>query len=104
MQVFPETAIVSVSSTLAADLIGAAGNCPPALPADYYDVYPQEIGAVTADQIRGVMDKYVRDDQMTIVVVAPAAQVKSQLEKLGTVDVIAMPAKPKGGILGQLLK
>lgn len=49
MQVFPETAIVSVSSTLAADLIGAAGNCPPALPADYYDVGRQ---SRARDQVR----------------------------------------------------
>jgi zinc protease len=73
-------------------------------PADYYDVYPKKIGEVTADQIRQVMDKYVHDDEMTIVVVAPASQVKTQLEKLGTVEVVPMPAKPKGGVLGQLLR
>jgi predicted Zn-dependent peptidase len=71
-------------------------------PLDYYDVYPKRIESVTADQIRAVMDKYVKDEQMTIVVVAPAAQVKEQLEKLGQVDVIPMPARQKS--TGQLLK
>jgi zinc protease len=60
-------------------------------PTDYYDVYPQHINAVTADQVRAVMDKYVKDDAMTIVVVAPAAAVKEQLEKIGPVTVLPMP-------------
>jgi zinc protease len=60
-------------------------------PADYYDVYPQHINAVTADQVRAVMDKYVKNDAMTVVVVAPATAVKEQLEKLGPVTVMPMP-------------
>ncbi|WP_428940395.1 M16 family metallopeptidase [Fontivita pretiosa] len=62
-------------------------------PIDYYDVYPQRIAAVTAEQIRAVMDKWVRDDAMTIVVVAPAEQVQQQLEQLGKVEVVPMPLK-----------
>jgi zinc protease len=65
-------------------------------PIDYYDKYPARISEVTADQVREVMEKYVRDDAMTIVVVAPAEQVKSQLERLGTVEVVPMPAKRDG--------
>jgi zinc protease len=61
-------------------------------PADYYDVYPEHINAVTVDQVRGVMDKYVKPDAMSVVVVAPAAAVKDQLEKLGPVEVKPMPA------------
>ena len=38
---------------------------------------------MTADEVREVMKKYVKDDAMTIVVVAPAEQVKEQLEQLG---------------------
>ena len=37
---------------------------------------------MSTDQVRDVMNKYVLDDRFTIVVVAPAAQVKEQLEKL----------------------
>jgi zinc protease len=61
-------------------------------PADYYDVYPEHINAVTVDQVRSVMDKYVKPDAMSVVVVAPASAVKEQLEKLGPVTVKPMPA------------
>jgi len=66
-------------------------------PVDYYDVYPQHINAVTIDQVRDVMSKYVNDDAMTIIVAAPALAVKSQLDKLGDVTVVQMPlAREKG--------
>jgi zinc protease len=66
-------------------------------PIDYYDTYPQKIAAVTAEQVRDVMNKYVNDNRMAIIVVAPAAQVKAQLEKLGDVRVIPMPAERDAG-------
>jgi len=65
-------------------------------PIDYYDKYPARIAQVKADEVREVMKKYVLDDAMTIVVVAPAEQVKKQLEKLGPVEVVPMPAKREG--------
>jgi zinc protease len=65
-------------------------------PIDYYDVYPQKIAQVTQEQIREVMNKYVKDDQMVVIVVAPAEAVKGQLEKLGDVEVVPMPAKREG--------
>ena len=65
-------------------------------PIDYYDKYPQRIAQVTAEQVREVMNKYAKDGEMTITVVAPAAVVKSQLEKLGEVEVVPMPAKRPG--------
>jgi zinc protease len=60
-------------------------------PIDYYDKYAERIGQVTAADVKAVMDKYVLNDRMTITVVAPAAAVKEQLEKLGTVEVVPMP-------------
>jgi predicted Zn-dependent peptidase len=51
---------------------------------------------VTADQIRAVMRKYVDPASMTIVVVAPASDVKDQLQRLGEVQVVPMPAKREG--------
>ena len=51
-----------------------------------------EINAVTPDQVRAVLDKYVKDNAMAIVVVAPAATVKPQLEQFGPVAVEPMPA------------
>ncbi|MEA2708648.1 MAG: zinc protease [Phycisphaerales bacterium] len=65
-------------------------------PIDYYDKYAQRIGEVAADEVREVMNKYVKDDAMTIVVVAPAEQVKKQLERIAPVEVVPMPAKRDG--------
>jgi zinc protease len=60
-------------------------------PIDYYDQYAHRLSQVTADQVRQVMNKWVREDAMTIVVVAPAHEVKTQLESLGPVEVVPMP-------------
>ncbi|HUO07429.1 MAG TPA: pitrilysin family protein [Phycisphaerae bacterium] len=57
-------------------------------PIDYYDVYPERISKVTADDVKTVMSTYADENKMTIVVVAPASAVKSQLEKVGDVTVI----------------
>jgi zinc protease len=66
-------------------------------PDDYFDVYPQHINGVTVDQVRNVMNKYVNDGAMTIIVAAPATTVKEQLDKLGDVTVLPMPlAREKG--------
>ena len=76
-------------------------------PIDYYDNYPARIGQVTAAQVKAVVNKYVDDGKMTIVVVAPADQVKDQLKRLGDVEVIPMPSKRTGagnGPNGELLK
>ena len=60
-------------------------------PIDYYDRYGERITAVAPPQVAEVAKKYIRDDQMVVVVVAPAESVKSQLERLGKVEVIPMP-------------
>ena len=61
-------------------------------PIDYYDKYAERISQVTADEVKTVMNKYVQEDHLVIVVVAPAAAVKTQLEKLGPVEVLPMPS------------
>jgi zinc protease len=61
-------------------------------PIDYYDKYPARLAQVSAEQVRAVMNKYVDPAGMAIVVVAPAELVKPALEKLGEVEVRAMPA------------
>ena len=73
-------------------------------PIDYYDTYPSKIAAVTAGQVRAVIDRYARDDEMVVIVVAPAGQVKAQLERLGEVEVVPMPAKREGAKGQQELK
>ena len=62
-------------------------------PIDYYDKYPARLNEITKTQVRDVMDRYVRPDRMVIVIVAPAGELKTQLETLGEVKVIPMPAK-----------
>ncbi len=62
-------------------------------PLDYYDVYPQRIGKVTLDQIQQVMNKYVDNTKINIIVVGPADQLKEKLEALGKVEVLPMPLK-----------
>jgi zinc protease len=65
-------------------------------PIDYYDEYPARIAQVETPLVRDVVNKYVKDDAMTIVVVAPAEKVKAQLERLGPVEVRPMPSKRPG--------
>jgi zinc protease len=62
-------------------------------PHDYFDVYSGKINAVTSDQLKDVMSKYVDPSKFVIVVVAPAEKVKAQLETLGEVKVLEMPMK-----------
>ena len=62
-------------------------------PIDYYDRYGQRVGRATKADIRAVMREHVCPDRLAIVVVAPAAAVKEQLERLGKVTVIPMPAR-----------
>jgi zinc protease len=66
-------------------------------PIDYYDVYPARVGAVTADQVREVMNKYVDDGRMTIVVVAPGEETRQQLQTLGQVKEVPMPSHRGAG-------
>jgi predicted Zn-dependent peptidase len=62
-------------------------------PIDYYDVYPKRIAEVKPDQVRQVLSKYVDENRMLFVIVAPASVVRDQLEKLGNVEVLPMPLK-----------
>jgi predicted Zn-dependent peptidase len=65
-------------------------------PTNYFDTYPERIAQVTSDQVRDVMNKYVQDNRMTMVIVAPASTVKDQLAPLGTVQVLPMPLNRPG--------
>jgi zinc protease len=77
-------------------------------PLNYFDQLPARLVQVNADQVRDVVRKYVKPDQMTIVVVGPADQIKSQLETIGQVEVIPMPARrgamPASQLSNELMK
>lgn len=50
------------------------------LPDDYLHTYRQRIQAVTADQIQAAAEKYVRPDQVAIVIVGDGAEVLEQIK------------------------
>jgi zinc protease len=64
-------------------------------PIDYFDNYAERISKVTADEIKAVMNKYVDDSRMSLVLVAPASAAKDQLAPLGDVKVVPMPLERK---------
>ena len=56
------------------------------LPADYLQTYIQKIRAVTPKDLNRVARQYFAPDKLSLVLVAPAAKVKSQLTSFGTFD------------------
>ena len=73
-------------------------------PIDYYDKFPARLAEVPADQVRAVMNKYVKPEEFAIVVIAPAAAVKAALEKIGEVEVKPMPRSATTRPSKELLK
>ena len=50
---------------------------------DYLTTYVQRVFAVTPEIVRAMTEKYLRDDEMTIVVVGDKSQIESQLKPYG---------------------
>jgi zinc protease len=65
------------------------------LPADYWDKYPAQIAAITADDVQRVAKKYVDPDNMQIVAVGDAKAITPILEKYGTVHLFDAQGKPE---------
>jgi predicted Zn-dependent peptidase len=63
-------------------------------PDDYWDKYPSEVMAVTADDVQRVAKKYIDPNTMQVVAVGDASKIKSMLEKFGTVEMYATDGKP----------
>jgi predicted Zn-dependent peptidase len=57
------------------------------LPEDYWDTYPAQISAVTAEDVQRVARKYLSLDNIQIVAVGDGAKIKSVMEKYGKVTV-----------------
>ena len=55
---------------------------------DYYTTYLKEINSATQDEILNLAKKYLHTDNLLIVVVGKADDVKAGLEKYGPVQVI----------------
>lgn len=56
------------------------------LPLDYYESYAARVEAVSIEDVKRVAQKYLRPDQMAIVVVGPKEQVAEDLSKFGKVE------------------
>jgi zinc protease len=63
------------------------------LPEDYWDTYPTQISAVTAEDVQRVAKKYLNLDNIQIVAVGDAAKIKPMLEKYGKVTVYDVDGK-----------
>jgi zinc protease len=55
-------------------------------PADYWDTYPSKIAAVTAADVQRVAQKYVPLDDVVIVAVGDASQIRKVLAEFGTIE------------------
>lgn len=55
-------------------------------PADYWDTYPEKIAAVTAADVQRVAQKYVPLDDLVIVAVGDATQIRKVLAEFGTIE------------------
>jgi predicted Zn-dependent peptidase len=65
------------------------------LPADYFKTYARRVGDVSAATVQMLAKKYLVADEMSVVVVGEAKEIKTPLEKLGTVKVYDTDLKPK---------
>jgi predicted Zn-dependent peptidase len=66
------------------------------LPADYWDTYPQQVTAITADDVQRVAQKYIDLGHLQVVAVGDASKAKEVLEKYGKVEVFDADGKPVG--------
>ncbi len=57
-------------------------------PADYWDKYPAQIAAITADDVQRIAQKYINPATMQVVAVGDAGKIKSVLEKYGPVELV----------------
>jgi zinc protease len=65
------------------------------LPADYWDKYPAQISAVSADDVQTVSRKYVDPANMQVVGVGDAKKIAPVLQKYGPVKVFDTQGKPE---------
>ncbi len=64
------------------------------LPENYWDMYPAQIAAVSADDVQRVARKYLTLDNIQIVAVGDGSKIKTAMEKYGKVAVYDTDGKP----------
>jgi zinc protease len=65
------------------------------LPSDYWDTYPAQIAAISADEVQRVAKKYVDPETMQIVAVGDAKKIAPILQKYGSVELFDVQDKPE---------
>jgi zinc protease len=63
-------------------------------PADYWDNYPAQIAAVSADEVQRVAKKYITPANMQIVAVGDLTKIKAVMEKYGPVELVDPTGNP----------
>jgi predicted Zn-dependent peptidase len=63
-------------------------------PVEYWDKYPAQIAAITADDVGRVAKKYINPATMQVVAVGDASKIKTILEKYGPVELVDASGKP----------
>jgi predicted Zn-dependent peptidase len=64
------------------------------LPTDFYKTYAKRMDTVTAEQVQALANKYLNPDNVSVIVVGEAKDVKPNLEKIGKVFVYDTELKP----------
>jgi predicted Zn-dependent peptidase len=62
-------------------------------PVDYWDKYPAQIAAISADDVQRVAKKYIDPGTMQVVAVGDASKIKTVLDKYGPVEIVAPSEK-----------
>ena len=65
-------------------------------PPDYWDTYPAQIMAVTADDVQRISRKYINPDNLQVVAVGDVSKIKSVMAKYGPVEVYDAEGKKVG--------
>ncbi len=53
------------------------------LPLDFFSTLPEKIGAVTAEQVEAVAQKYIQMEKVIVLAVGDRARIEEELKKLG---------------------
>ena len=64
------------------------------LPADYWDIYPQKVSAITAADVQRAAKEYIDLGHLQVVAVGDAAKAREVLAKYGTVQLYDADGKP----------
>lgn len=65
------------------------------LPANYWDMYPAKVEAITAEDVQRVAQKYVDLNHLQVVAVGDASKTRAVMAKFGKVEEYDADGKPR---------